>query len=126
MIAATKSWDGHQREVVINVEGVTLEGALVVPADAQGIVLFAHGSGSSRHSSRNQFVARKIQAAGIGTLLFDLLSEDEEAEDAVTGHLRFDIDLLARRLETAVRWIAGQPEANRLGIEHIALRRAAA
>lgn len=89
---------------------------MTIPAHATGLVLFAHGSGSSRHSSRNQFVARRIQAAGIGTLLFDLLSEDEEEEDAVTGHLRFDIGLLARRLETAVRWIAGQPEANRLGI----------
>ena len=106
MIAATKSWDGHQREVVINVEGVTLEGALVVPADAQGIVLFAHGSGSSRHSPRNRYVAQVLHSQGIGTLLFDLLTRREELVDQRSGELRFDIPFLARRLVGATRWIA--------------------
>ena len=91
---------------------VMLEGELNVPARAEGIVLFAHGSGSSRHSPRNQFVARAIREAGIGTLLFDLLTRNEEALDARTGHLRFDIGLLAERLIDATRWrraIALQP-----------------
>src|SRR5438309_11573750 len=87
---------------------VSLGGDLTIPADAVGIVLFAHGSGSSRHSPRNQLVARVIQAAGIGTFLFDLLTKEEEAEDEVTGRLRFDIGLLARRLVEASNWIANQ------------------
>ncbi|PYM16608.1 MAG: hydrolase [Verrucomicrobia bacterium] len=95
---------------------VTLDGDLTIPADAVGIVLFAHGSGSSRHSPRNQLVARVIQAAGMGTFLFDLLTKEEEAEDEVTGRLRFDIGLLARRLVEASNWIANQPETPGLGI----------
>ncbi len=106
MIAATKSWGGHQREVVIDVEGVTLEGTLVVPTDAQGVVLFAHGSGSSRHSPRNRYVAQVLQSQGIGTLLFDLLTRREELMDQRSGELRFDIPFLARRLVGATRWIA--------------------
>src|SRR3989442_11874058 len=82
-----------------------LEGELSIPAGAQGAVLFAHGSGSSRHSTRNQFVARTIREAGVGTLLFDLLTREEEAIDLQTRHLRFDIGLLARRLIDATRWI---------------------
>ncbi len=95
---------------------MSLEGDLAVPAGAVGIVLFAHGSGSSRRSSRNQFVARVIRDAGIGTLLFDLLTPPEEAEDGATGRLRFDIALLARRLIGASRWIANQPETRSLGL----------
>src|SRR4051812_45376759 len=87
-----------------------LEGELALPADAAGVVLFAHGSGSSRHSPRNQFVARVIRAAGIGTLLFDLLTREEEAADIRTGHLRFDLGLLAQRLADATRWAAAEPE----------------
>src|SRR5947207_15775711 len=93
-----------------------LEGELKLPAGATGVVLFAHGSGSSRHSPRNQFVARVIREAGIATLLFDLLTTPEEAEDDVTGRLRFDIGLLARRLMEASRWIANQPETRSLGL----------
>jgi hypothetical protein len=72
------------------------------------LALFAHGSGSSRHSPRNQFVARVLQEAGTGTLLFDLLTREEEAIDARTGELRFDIGLLAQRLVAATRWVARQ------------------
>jgi dienelactone hydrolase len=83
----------------------TLEGELNVPVGATGIVLFAHGLGSSRHSPRNQFVARVIREAGAGTLLFDLLTREEEAIDLQTRHLRFDISLLAERLVDATNWI---------------------
>lgn len=93
-----------ETEVVIPFEGFNLNGELAVPAEATGVVLFAHGSGSSRHSPRNQFVARTLREHGIGTLLFDLLTQDEEAEDRFSGHLRFDIDLLVARLLGATRW----------------------
>jgi putative phosphoribosyl transferase len=83
----------------------TLDGELVVPEQATGVVLFAHGSGSSRHSSRNRFVAGQLQAAGLTTLLIDLLTPEEEAVDQHTGHLRFDIPLLAERLVAATRWL---------------------
>src|SRR5205823_3771749 len=81
---------------------------------ATGVVLFAHGSGSSRHSPRNQYVARTIREAGIGTLLFDLLTPEEEAVDVRTGQLRFDIGLLARRLVDATRWLQSEEETSRL------------
>jgi dienelactone hydrolase len=96
--------------------GVTLEGDLSVPAGAGGIVLFAHGSGSSRHSPRNRFVARALQDAGLGTLLIDLLTLDEEAVDAVDAHLRFDIGLLARRLTGAIDWLAHEPRTHALAV----------
>ncbi len=98
--------DGERREVVIAVEGVTLEGSLVVPNDAKGVVLFAHGSGSSRHSPRNRYVAQILQSQHIATLLFDLLTRQEESLDQYTGKLRFDIPFLANRLVAATRWIA--------------------
>jgi dienelactone hydrolase len=93
-----------------------LEGELKIPPGAAGVVLFAHGSGSSRHSPRNQFVARVIREAGNGTLLFDLLTREEEIEDNVSRRLRFDIGLLARRLADATRWLASQPQTANLGI----------
>ena len=95
---------------------VELEGELKVPQGATGVVLFAHGSGSSRFSPRNQYVARTIREAGVGTLLFDLLTKDEEAVDAYAGHLRFDIKFLARRLVDATTWIAGQTATQNLRI----------
>ncbi len=95
---------------------VVLEGALEIPQDAPGLVIFAHGSGSSRHSPRNRFVARVIREAGLGTLLFDLLTRDEEREDAVTGALRFDIALLAQRLMLAASWVRQQPELSSMRI----------
>lgn len=87
-----------------------LEGELTVPPDAPGVVLFAHGSGSSRHSPRNQHAAEVIRAAGFGTLLFDLLTHAEEQVDQVTYGLRFDIDLLARRLMLTTQWLETLPE----------------
>jgi pimeloyl-ACP methyl ester carboxylesterase len=84
---------------------VALEGDLVVPPGATGVVLFAHGSGSSRHSSRNRFVAAQLQADRLATLLVDLLTAAEEREDALTGHIRFDIELLAARLNGAIDWL---------------------
>lgn len=85
---------------------VTLEGDLVIPAGARGIVLFAHGSGSSRHSPRNRFVAEYLQKQGLATLLIDLLTEKEESLDHYRAHLRFDINLLAERLVGATDWLA--------------------
>jgi dienelactone hydrolase len=97
-------------DVQIRSGAVVLHGDLSIPAGAQGVVLFAHGSGSSRHSPRNQFVARTIREAGVGTLLFDLLTRQEEEVDSRTRHLRFDIQLLADRLVDATYWIKGNLE----------------
>jgi pimeloyl-ACP methyl ester carboxylesterase len=105
-----------EEAVRINVDSISLEGDLAVPAGASGTVLFAHGSGSSRHSPRNRYVARQLQAAGVGTLLLDLLTRDEELADARTGHLRFDIRLLADRLGGATAWLANDPRTSRLKI----------
>ncbi len=93
---------------------VTLLGDLEIPAHAIGLVLFAHGSGSSRRSVRNQAVAKILRASGIATLLFDLLTPEEEMEDAHTGHLRFDIALLAQRLVTVTQEIRDDPQARNL------------
>src|SRR5215471_2770273 len=93
------------REVVLDLEDVSLGAELNVPHNALGLVIFAHGSGSSRQSPRNQFVARVLRDVGIGTLLFDLLTEDEEQADARTPFLRFDIPFLARRLVGVTRWV---------------------
>ena len=95
---------------------VNLTGELGVPEGAKGVVLFAHGSGSSRHSARNQLVARAIREAGLGTLLFDLLTREEEAVDDYRRHLRFDIELLAGRLVSATAWIAAGPETRHLRV----------
>jgi pimeloyl-ACP methyl ester carboxylesterase len=92
-------------EVTIPLPGVTLSGELDIPNDARGLVLFAHGSGSSRHSPRNQFVARTLRSGKIGTLLFDLLTVEEEQAEAYTRHFRFNIPFLAERLMEATRWV---------------------
>ena len=105
---------GTVSEIQIPAGPVMLEGELSIPPAARGLVLFAHGSGSSRHSPRNQFVAQAFQNAGLGTLLFDLLTKAEEEEDFYTGHLRFDIGLLAQRLIYAVRAMEQEPEAEHL------------
>jgi putative phosphoribosyl transferase len=102
--------------VSIPVGHVVLGGHLEIPKGAGGLVLFAHGSGSSRHSPRNQFVASVLREAGNGTLLFDLLTTAEEKEDAVTGHLRFDIRFLAERLEAATHWAKQHAAVQRLPI----------
>jgi pimeloyl-ACP methyl ester carboxylesterase len=91
-------------EISIPLKGVRLGGELHLPPDALGLVLFAHGSGSSRHSPRNQFVARTLRDAKLGTLLFDLLTAEEEQAEAYTRHLRFNIPFLAERLIGATRW----------------------
>jgi dienelactone hydrolase len=96
--------------------GVELDGDLAVPADPLGIVLFAHGSGSSRLSPRNQQVAGALQARAFATLLFDLLTPEEERIDRVTGHLRFDIGLLAERLTGATDWLIETTDASGLPI----------
>jgi putative phosphoribosyl transferase len=102
--------------VRIQVGSVTLEGDLQVPDNARGVALFAHGSGSGRHSPRNRFVAGQLQAAGLGTLLIDLLTSDEEAVDRHTAHLRFDIPLLAERLVAATQWLGQDPATRDLAI----------
>ena len=104
------------RDVLIPSCKVQLEGELNVPAGASGVVLFAHGSGSSRHSPRNKFVARTLHESGVGTLLFDLLTRDEEEEERYTRHLRFDIDLLSGRLIDATSWIKKQTDVQNLQI----------
>jgi dienelactone hydrolase len=103
-------------EIRIPINSITLEGNLIIPEGAKGIVVFAHGSGSSRHSSRNQYVARELQKEGLGTLLFDLLTADEERIDMVTAHLRFDIDLLANRLVDVTNWLLNNPDTKNLNI----------
>ena len=98
--------DFQSATLQIPAAGVTLTGDLQIPPKSRGLVLFAHGSGSSRRSPRNQAVAEMLRNAGMGTLLFDLLTPAEEAEDAYTGHLRFDIGLLSRRLAIVTQEIA--------------------
>ena len=97
--------------VRIAAHGVALEGSLDIPDAAPGIVIFAHGSGSSHRSTRNRDLAKFLQNAGIGTLLFDLLTVEEEQDERATGHRRFDVDLLATRLEIATEWLMSQPRA---------------
>jgi len=94
-----------RQPVEIQLGKVWLQGELTIPLQAQGLVLFAHGSGSSRFSSRNQFVAEALNAAGFGTCLFDLLSLQEEREDQVTGQYRFDIPMLSARLVGVTDWL---------------------
>jgi len=93
----------EERLVQISAGQTTLEGNLIIPKSSRGIVLFAHGSGSSRRSPRNKYVAEVLQDAGIATLLIDLLAEEEI--DLQTRHLQFDIDLLAQRLIEATDWL---------------------
>lgn len=104
------------RDVLVTSDAVTLRGLLGVPQTARSVVLFAHGSGSGRLSSRNNVVARSLQDAGFATLLIDLLTEEEERADAGTGHLRFDIAFLARRLETATTWLSDFPDTRSLEV----------
>ena len=113
---ATRRSPANPQLLTISRGAATLEGELGVPAGAQGVVLFAHGSGSSRHSPRNQYVARVIRESGVGTLLFDLLTREEEAVDLYTRHLRFDIQLLAARLVDATNWLKQTDELGRLRV----------
>ncbi|HWD17728.1 MAG TPA: dienelactone hydrolase family protein [Verrucomicrobiae bacterium] len=108
--------DMDVEKVLITADHVSLEGALCAPPEATGIVLFAHGSGSSRHSPRNQFVAAALREARLGTLLFDLLLEEEESIDLHSAALRFDVAFLAERLVGAIDWISRQERTEHLPI----------
>jgi putative phosphoribosyl transferase len=103
-------------EVEIAIDHATLQGFLAVPAAARGLVVFAHGSGSSRFSPRNQEVAKSLQRAGLATLLFDLLTPDEQRRDAMSAEYRFDIALLTRRLTGTLDWLRTRPELNGLAV----------
>jgi len=102
--------------VRISTGAIALEGNLIIPQGARGVVTFAHGSGSSRFSVRKRAVAQSLREAGMGTLLIDLLTQQEEMVDTRTAHLRFDIELLADRLVAATQWLARQPQTERLKV----------
>src|SRR5256885_5311806 len=104
------------KEIQIPAGRAMLDGNLTIVDQAKALILFAHGSGSSRHSPRNQFVARTLNKAGLATLLFDLLTPEEEAVDLYTREHRFDIGLLAERLVYATKWAKQQKETADLGI----------
>src|SRR5918999_3580486 len=106
----------QRTDVMVRAGEVSLEGNLAVPEDAAAIVVFAHGSGSSRHSPRNRFVADAFNTVGLATLLFDLLTPNEETIDLRTGVLRFDIKLLADRLTGAVDWVGTHPPTQHLRV----------
>jgi dienelactone hydrolase len=105
-----------ERLIALEAGSVTLHADLAIPAGSRSIVLFAHGSGSSRRSPRNRQVAGVLREAGLATLLLDLLTADEEVVDARSGHLRFDIALLADRLIGATDWAAAQPDTRSLKV----------
>ena len=107
---------GEERLVRVAAGPVMLEGNLSLPEGARGIVLFAHGSGSSRHSPRNRYVAQILNEAKLATLLVDLLTPDEEAIDLRTAHLRFDIGLLAERLVGVTDWLTQYPDTRHLRV----------
>jgi putative phosphoribosyl transferase len=106
----------EERLVQVPAGAVTLEGNLTLPQDSQAVVLFAHGSGSSRHSPRNRYVARMLNEAKLATLLIDLLTPHEEVIDERTAQLRFDIDLLAERLVDTTDWLTQYPDTKYLRI----------
>src|SRR5919205_1860979 len=108
--------DVEERPVRVSADRVGLEGNLAVPGSARGVVLFAHGSGSGRHSPRNRYVARVLREAGLATLLIDLLTPDEEEVDLRTGRLRFNIGLLAERLVGATDWLMANSDTRDLRI----------
>lgn len=106
----------EKREVRVRVGPVTLEGNLDIPESARGVVLFAHGSGSGRHSPRNRYVAEELRQARLGTLLIDLLTPEEEKIDLRTRHLRFDLGMLAERLVGGTDWLAQNPDTQSLRV----------
>ena len=109
-------FDREERPVRVSAGPVVLEGNLGVPDGARGVVLFAHGSGSGRHSPRNRYVARELREAGLATLLIDLLTAQEEEVDLRTRHLRFDIGLLAERLVGATEWLERNSDTQNLKV----------
>lgn len=118
MRAARKRNDDRVEEKTIQIPTgqVILEGDLAIPWHAENIILFAHGSGSSRLSSRNRYVAKRLQVEGMATLLFDLLTPAEEKADSYNMQLRFDIDLLAKRLSGATTWVKAQKETEKMPV----------
>ncbi|POX48794.1 hydrolase [Streptomyces sp. Ru71] len=104
------------RTVQVPVDGVSLTGDLVLPDGARAVVLFAHGSGSSRHSPRNRMVAERLREAALGTLLVDLLTEEEDDRDRVTAEHRFDIGLLGERVAAALDWLGREPATRELPV----------
>ncbi len=106
----------EEKSVSIALDGKQLSGDLVLPENVHGLVLFAHGSGSSHKSPRNKHVADYLHKAGLGTLLFDLMTDEEERLDQATGHLRFDIGFLASRLVAATDWAINHPDLNEFRI----------
>jgi pimeloyl-ACP methyl ester carboxylesterase len=110
--------EAREESVRVQAGPVMLEGDLGLPSGARGIVVFAHGSGSSRHSPRNRFVAQELREAGLATLLFDLLTAEEEEEDALNAHLRFDIELLAERLVGATDWLSQNLDTRNLRVSY--------
>jgi dienelactone hydrolase len=118
MQATTEQPGPRDIEIPVDGRGRVLQGSMLPPPRGGGMVVFAHGSGSSRFSRRNRYVASRLQASGLGTLLMDLLTEREEAEDAVTARLRFDIPMLASRVVATLDWLGRQPATGscRLGL----------
>src|SRR5437763_4006871 len=110
-----RTWNNQAYHVPVG-NNITLEGNLNIPESPRGVVLFAHGSGSSRHSPRNQFVAQVLHEAGFATLLIDLLTMQEEEQDRYSGSFRFDIDLLSRRVVGATDWLTVNPTTANLKI----------
>ena len=110
------SGPSYKKEVMLRLGAVTLEGTLSVPAAANGLVVFVHGSGSSRFSVRNRYVAEYLNQTGLATLLFDLLTGKEHAVDELTRELRFDIALLTQRIRGALEWLEAQPDTAHLPV----------
>src|SRR5919204_5145256 len=119
MDRATATRGVIEDQVRVKAGPVTLEGNLGIPEGARGVVLFAHGSGSGRHSPRNRFVAGQLRRAGLATLLIDLLTEDEEAGDQYTTQPRFAIDLPAQGLVRATEWLAHDQGAASPPVGHL-------
>jgi len=103
-------------DIRIPIGSIHLDGNLEIPEEAKGIVVFVHGSGSSRYSTRNQYVAKELQKEGLGTLLFDLLTAEEEKVDMITREFRFNIDLLAKRLSDVTAWLLKTEKIKELNI----------
>lgn len=116
MIYTEKSAQQLPTPVRIALEELTLHGDLLIPKQAMGLVIFVHGSGSSRFSPRNKYVAGELNKAGLATLLLDLLTEDEQRIDSETMQFRFDIPLLSARTSLVVNWASRQPEVSRLPV----------
>jgi len=114
--SSTRALAGRETTIAVPAGSVTLDGSLALPEGARAIVLFAHGSGSTRNSPRNRYVAEELRFGGMGTLLLDLLTPDEQAADERTRELRFDIARLADRVTGAIQWVAADAEMHGLAV----------